>query len=203
MDIVECELCSSDFEDKHALNTHISMVHGKPKVECEICQDTFQVQPDRVDSAKYCSNECQYKSLQVDRIEVSCSNCGEGMDRREKDIENSKHLFCNIDCRKSFYTGENHPRWSGGYYNKSLGNYGPNWDDYRQKIIERDQICKRCNTEPEIKQVHHIRPVESFVQSGQAVEESHTLDNLVLLCPSCHMIVENNWTENKQKRLLL
>lgn len=190
-----CEECSDSFSSEHALNTHISMVHGKPEKICVTCGNSFKVQPCRVENAKYCSKECQYKSLEVDRLSTNCDNCNNHLERRKLEIDKRENIFCDVECRVEYFKGENHPRWDDGYYNLDLGDYGPKWEDYRESIISRDGVCQLCKNNPENKQVHHIIPVKEF----STIENAHQLDNLVLLCPSCHMTVEHNWSVDKQK----
>jgi DEAD/DEAH box helicase domain-containing protein len=76
-------------------------------------------------------------------------------------------------------------------------NYGPNWQEQRQRVLERDEYrCRTCGTEGRSGQglhVHHVRP---FREYGYVPGHNDTyllanaLDNLVTLCPSCHRRAE-------------
>lgn len=57
--------------------------------------------------------------------------------------------------------------------------YPPDWDDRRSQIYDRDDYCcAECGVEERVLHLHHRRPIR---QGG-----THRLDNLVLLCASCH-----------------
>ena len=84
--------------------------------------------------------------------------------------------------------GENHPNWLGGH----IDSRGPNWQEQRQKALERDGYsCQKCGETDGRLDVHHIIPYRYFDDYITANE----LDNLTTLCHSCHMHVENNFTK--------
>lgn len=58
---------------------------------------------------------------------------------------------------------------------------GERWKQARRQALSRDRVCQDCGTDESL-HVHHIRPVRSF----DSQEDAHTLDNLVVLCSSCH-----------------
>lgn len=65
--------------------------------------------------------------------------------------------------RESFKTwGEK--RW---YYKKQ-----------RQLVVKRDKVCQKCSRDCRL-HVHHIVPIK---EGG-----THDMDNLISLCPRCHM----------------
>lgn len=85
--------------------------------------------------------------------------------------------------------GPANPHWKGGkiYY------YGPSWNSQRNAARERDNYtCQYCGTtEDELgKQldVHHIHKFRSFGLARH--EEANNLNNLICLCPNCHIIAE-------------
>jgi len=94
--------------------------------------------------------------------------------------------------------GENNPVWRGGWE----WNYGPNWDDQREKAIERDDHeCQRCGKHademPRSPDVHHQKRLGWFREEYDAPEwweRGNRLENLVTLCAECHLTVE--WKEN-------
>lgn len=76
-------------------------------------------------------------------------------------------------------------------------NYGPNWQQVRQLVLERDDHrCTICGAEARQGQglhVHHKRPFREFGYiPGQNDHylEANQPDNLVTLCPSCHRQAE-------------
>lgn len=93
--------------------------------------------------------------------------------------------------------GSNHPDWKGG----TTDYYHPNWEDIREKIVERDgNKCMVCGNSETRLCVHHIKPRSEFCDGGEynydkACEER----NLVTVCNSCHMKFEGKYTNSNYK----
>jgi len=75
--------------------------------------------------------------------------------------------------------------------------YGPNWQDQRQKTLERDGYrCRTCGAAARPGtglHVHHIRPFRDYGYvpgKNDAYKLANQLENLVTLCPSCHRRAE-------------
>ncbi|MEW5987664.1 MAG: DEAD/DEAH box helicase [Chloroflexota bacterium] len=83
--------------------------------------------------------------------------------------------------------------------------YGPNWEQQRQKALARDGYrCRVCGATAEnpagfLKpagfslHVHHVRPFRDFGYApgeNEAYRQANELDNLITLCPSCHRQAE-------------
>jgi DEAD/DEAH box helicase domain-containing protein len=75
--------------------------------------------------------------------------------------------------------------------------YGPNWQEQRQRVLERDGYrCRTCGAEGRSGQglhVHHLRPFREYGYlpgRNEAYLSANALDNLVTLCPSCHRRAE-------------
>lgn len=75
--------------------------------------------------------------------------------------------------------------------------YGPNWQEQRNKARARDGYkCTHCGAPERDKRqhdVHHIRPFREFGYlpgENDAYREANRLDNLVTLCTSCHHTIE-------------
>lgn len=199
---ISCSCCGESFDTVSAKNVHKGMVHGWPDKTCQFCGSKFEVPPNRDSTAKYCCEECQFKSLEVERVEYSCDFCDSKLSIRPKEMESWDKHFCDIHCRKQYFTKENHPKWNGGYAKLQGAKYGPEWESWREKIISRDVVCQKCGENPETKTVHHIKPVREFLSEGKEINDSHSYSNLVLLCQSCHGEVENYGIE-EQKDILL
>ena len=131
--------------------------------------------------------------------DVSCSWCGDDLDRDMNQIERSDHFFCgDKDCKAKWQSkhvrGDDHPRWAGGYD----GYYGPNWPEERLAALINDQSrCQVCGDTPLDTEstlvVHHIQPMRVFKEryEGQEVfDRANRLNNLMVLCRSCHMTWE-------------
>lgn len=76
--------------------------------------------------------------------------------------------------------------------------YGPNWQEQRNKVRERDHFrCTRCQAPEQPGRqhdVHHLRPFRDFGYIpgvNQAYLEANQIDNLTTLCQSCHRAVES------------
>lgn len=84
-----------------------------------------------------------------------------------------------------------HWAWKGG----REPYYGENWKTQNERCRRRDNyICQECGIHEDEHlekigtklHVHHITPRREF----EVVEESNVLENLVLLCSSCHRKIE-------------
>lgn len=80
--------------------------------------------------------------------------------------------------------------------------YGPEWDQYRKRTLERDGYCCRvcgCSDEQSSMSlhVHHITPLREFERSGGLInfESAHSLNNLVTLCAACHRRYEGRYRD--------
>ncbi|HET6445619.1 MAG TPA: Zn-binding domain-containing protein, partial [candidate division Zixibacteria bacterium] len=75
--------------------------------------------------------------------------------------------------------------------------YGPNWQQQREKALERDGYkCRTCGAEARPGHglhVHHIRPFRDYSYlpgKNEAYRLANEVENLVTLCPSCHRQAE-------------
>jgi len=76
-------------------------------------------------------------------------------------------------------------------------NYGPNWQEQRDKARQRDSYrCTRCGTpETDNRQhdIHHVVPFREFGYIpgyNENYKEANRLDNLVTVCRTCHRAIE-------------
>jgi len=77
-----------------------------------------------------------------------------------------------------------------GTWSSSINDYGPNWEEIRQKVLHRDKnICQLCgrSSDKSPLHVHHKVPMRNFIDINQA----NSLTNLVSLCPRCHQRAES------------
>jgi DEAD/DEAH box helicase domain-containing protein len=85
-----------------------------------------------------------------------------------------------------------------GQWFDSLNDYGPNWQEQRQRVRARDHYrCTQCGThEPPGRQhdVHHLIPFRTFgyvAGFNEKYREANRLENLVLVCRTCHRRLES------------
>lgn len=83
------------------------------------------------------------------------------------------------------------PQWRGGEYDH---NYGRNWDQQRRRARKRDNYtCQRCGIAQweygKGLDVHHKVPFRHF--GIERYKEANQLKNLITLCRSCHVTIEN------------
>jgi DEAD/DEAH box helicase domain-containing protein len=84
-----------------------------------------------------------------------------------------------------------------GQWRDSINDYGPNWDEQRQRVRERDGYrCTKCGRpEPAGRQhdVHHLVPFRVFGYVpglNDNYHQANRLDNLALVCRTCHQRLE-------------
>ena len=202
----------SRFSERYAGEDNPSWDGGMVSVECAWCGNGLERVAAEAERNKnhFCNtHECKAKyqsepysgegNPNYKGGEVSCTWCGDDLDRDMNQIDRSEHFFCgDKDCKAKWQSkhvrGNEHPRWMGGYDSY----YGPNWPEERLAAIINDQSrCQVCGDTPldtaSTLVVHHIQPMRIFKENyeGQEVfDRANRLDNLMVLCRSCHMTWE-------------
>lgn len=175
-------------------------------VECSHCGSELRRKVGVIESNEhfFCDDSCMGEwesdnysgegNPRYTKQEVECAYCGETLLRARWALEENDRHYCDPSCRGAYVSesgmlsGENSPVWKGG----SPGSYGPDWDEQREKALNRDgHECQSCGmTAAESQQtfgcdlhVHHRIRYEDF----DSDERAHRLSNLVTLCRSCHM----------------
>ncbi len=156
---------------------------------CEICNKVM----DKKDYPKYsylqfstrrfCSKECHWKDDEYRNIILeSIKKAGKTIEQIEQcKIMGLSHKGEHLSPDTEFKSGELHPKWKGGTEKYR----GSDWKDQRQKVLERDKICKRCDSKENL-DVHHIVPYK--------LTKDNSLDNLITLCRRCHIIHERGYS---------
>ena len=135
---------------------------------CAECQSEFTPSKGCANRQRFCSLRCRVRVVKrndcVQRKNklrsVSCKGCGATFQQRS-----TLQMYCNKRCIERHYKRQS------------------KMDGQWIKALERDgRLCKLCGTDTGLV-VHHL--------DGTGEEESpnHRLDNLVVLCRSCHMSV--------------
>ncbi|MFN8441125.1 MAG: DEAD/DEAH box helicase [Caldilineaceae bacterium] len=85
-----------------------------------------------------------------------------------------------------------------GAWFDSINDYGPNWQEQRQKARKRDGFrCTQCGAkEPPEREhdVHHVRPFRTFGYVRGVNDfylQANVLNNLLLVCRNCHRRIES------------
>ncbi|MGC9349171.1 MAG: DEAD/DEAH box helicase [Anaerolineae bacterium] len=75
--------------------------------------------------------------------------------------------------------------------------YGPEWPDIRERMLERDghrcRLCGLPSAAGRPLEVHHLTPLRTFMAEyarPMALRLAHAPENLLTLCPTCHRQVE-------------
>jgi 5-methylcytosine-specific restriction endonuclease McrA len=120
-------------------------------------------------------------------------------------IEKPEIIKCPIKrCNKRFVNLKGVKSHTKQVHNISLSceserKTSKNWEENRQKTIERDNYrCRLCGTKVKesTSEVHHIIPKRTFEK-----EEGDFLENLVTLCEPCHHSIESNAPLEFQKKI--
>jgi len=175
---------------------------GFSQNDCEWCGETIK-EPTR-QNQRFCSSEHWGEWSSENRLgknhhlwkeypEVECEWCSSTSKVIPAREDTAK--FCDKQCRGKWVSenksGKDHPRWGGG----TAEYYGPNWGQQRRKALERDgnecRVCGFSSSEEERGlHVHHKTPFRLFGDEWEFHELANDLTNLVSLCPSCHIDVE-------------
>jgi len=122
------------------------------------------------------------REVDAERVRKECNFCEEEMEVLKSRLERGEGRFCSFECLCD---------WMAKDGRADPTDYGENWKPVKRQALERDNhTCQNCGKtanelgrEPD---VHHIIPIKEFDDP----KESHTLDNVICLCRSCHRRVE-------------
>lgn len=164
---------------------------GTPRT-CEYCGESYHCRPSREGESRFCSRNCKdsFKRERVEwREEIACSRCGETLLRTPFEVERRSEHFCDDECRGEWLsenrTGPDAPNWQGGVTRV----FGSRWPQLREMALRRDEHCQYCDSDgtDTYLDVHHIVPRREF----DDVNDANTLENVVVLCRSCHKRAEH------------
>ena len=166
-------------------------------MKCKICGKEFYRTPSKI-RARTCSVKCgrisQRQKLKGRRLskklKIKYSKIAKqkGFGKWMKGRKNPK-----LAAIARLQTGEKNPRWKDGITSKLQQRCSSQkWIQIRSKIYKRDnwtcQKCgKKCHTDI---QCHHSIP--------ESEGGSHIPENLVTLCKSCHIKVENEYNGHRR-----
>jgi len=141
---------------------------------CKICGKEFNIKPGKVLShGNCCSRACVKIDNKRKGKNFNCATCGKEFYRAPSRIVGNKTgmFFCSKKCQAAKLNtgGENHPK--AGYGGKCT---------YRKRALEAyGSVCAKCGYSKYeiVLDVHHI----------DKDRKNNKVDNLVVLCPTCHM----------------
>ena len=166
---------------------------GALKVICEGCKIEFETKWKR---ARFCSKACSNKTCKRrKKKEVVCTYAG---------CNNIVDYHTNLFCRTCKDLGRHFGRkLQGKLINEiTIKEYcaekksGANrFDNIRHRAKKqfkniKSEKCTKCSW-PHHVEVCHIKSISSFPEDT-LVSEVNKLENLVLLCPNCHWLYDNN-----------
>jgi len=135
----------------------------------------------------FCCLQCSANAKKKTRLNKICETCNKPFIVK-KGYTHAR--YCSLKCSSiaigNRHCGKNNWNWKGG----AIRWRGKNWIKQSNEARQRDnftcQICKLFSTNP-VLPVHHIIPYRQF--KGDYLK-ANVLDNLITLCPSCHVKVE-------------
>ena len=163
---------------------------------CSQCGKEIEIANCNVKENNFCSKDCWYEFKKTAKY-IKCDNCGKEFKEFQSKIKKHDYHFCNEKCRKEGYSGERVYIWKDGIRSEWRGE---NWKQIRKERLNKDnctcQDCGLTNKESLNKfstplQVHHIIPYSET--------QDNSLDNLISLCPSCHMQRERRNQSEKNR----
>jgi HNH endonuclease len=168
-----CKSCGKEFSRKSSEvgdYCSVSCSPGRPRNEknhitkiCPGCRESFSCP--RYKETTYCSKSCRTR---YSNITQQCGYCG-------KEFTYPRSWPRDYCSRKCYGRARN---LGGRHY------YGANWQVQRAFAIVRDQgACADCNSTNDL-HVHHIASLRSFDGNW---ELANRIDNLVTVCPPCHL----------------
>lgn len=205
--------CSDEYQEIQFQGEGGPNYRGGGEYTCEVCGTTVETTPSEAESRTYCSQDCMAEAQSEmysgegnpmwngGLEEITCEWCGEAAEFVPAEAEVRR--FCSDDCYKKWlseemkgekWMGEDNPSWAGGQERHRY--YGPNWEEQREKALDRDgHECLICGSTDDL-HVHHKTPIRQFDrETDRWYKLANALDNLVTLCNSCHKTVHTNVAE--------
>lgn len=144
----------------------------------------------------FCSRQCYFQFQKkngswnrgLNLVQVPCTYCDKLIVKPASIINQYINNFCSKECydkwKSEHLCGKNNPYWKGGHKKYR----GENWEHQRRRVIERDVVCQNCSSDNNL-EVHHLIPFRYYGKDHY--NEANNLNNLILLCHTCHMIFES------------
>ncbi len=130
---------------------------------------------------KFCSGKCSaiYNNKLRNKKEISyCVHCGNELNNRQKN-------YCSIDCQTEYNRNIKIQKWLNGEIEGRRGENGTAIWIKSYLIKERGEKCEECGWD-KVNPTSNNIPIEL-----EHIDGDHTnnkIENLKLLCPSCHSL---------------
>lgn len=200
---INCRFCDTPFERDTSLRNwrHINLCSDKCRkgvaakakrdsrkptlpvpTDCKICGKTFTPKQNVGKRQKYCSNDC-YMTVQSEKSRIlwaaqkeprNCEKCGDLFVPVK--YGSGKQIYCSKKCQISASSKRNGGRFRRPYSIKH------EFEVVRPAVLARDKVCVLCGSDDRL-QVHH------WDNSGRRDDCDNSLDNLAVLCGSCHTAI--------------
>lgn len=169
-----CPSCGKNFTRKSSragIYCSTSCSPGRPRDEsnyldkvCPGCDKMFTCS--KYKETEFCSSQCRTNHCNITQ---ACAYCGE--------MFTFQRSWPRIHCSRKCYG-----------LSKTLGGkkyYGANWQIQRSRAIVRDDgKCVDCGSDSVNLHVHHLLSLRSFDGDWKL---ANVLENLVTVCPPCHL----------------
>jgi len=163
------------------------------EVKCDECGKKFLKSKRFVKEGKnnYCNKKCRSESL-TNQVELICDNCGKEYSVPVSRVKNSKsgYHFCSKVCKDE---GQKIKNGLKGMWPEHFGN-GNGRNTYRRLAFDNyKHECEVCGYDEHegLLHVHHI----------DCNRNNNDIDNLMILCPTCHWALTLKLAEIKDDRL--
>lgn len=151
-----------------------------PSNICKTCGDKFSVIKSREDDAKFCSRECYHKGQKqgitshpdryVEYINLSCTGCGDEIEKPPSRANRSERQFCNQSCYLD---------WNKSHQQDQTGRR-------KRKREKKSATCEICGWDRFI-EMSHIVP-----SRDGGTYHKH---NILFLCPNHHRLLDHGGLE--------
>jgi hypothetical protein len=200
---------------------------NKIEKECCECGKSIERRPSMFEGENaFCSNDCKNK-YRDQKVSFACEFCGEEDEKVPSQIHDRN--FCSVDCRTSFFSGENH-----GMSNRTsinCDNCNSKIDKPKSHINENNNFCDEscyyeylsCNDERNSNKAkewrNEIRNRDNWTcqdcgERREQIEAHHIekweeneelrfcIDNGVSLCLECHYLRHEENGDKVETRLM-
>lgn len=215
---MDCPTCGDSFDTTSGMKIHHARSHGESisgkLVTCDSCGDEFRRKKSHIRDNNFCSKSCEsdWKSSNMigksnpsyngGMVLVNCSHCSSDLKRKQSVVEKQNNFFCDQNCqgqwRSDNLSGENSWAYKDG---SSLDNYynTREWKNFRHKMAALlDTSCSICDSSNKRQNaLHHIIRMGDFEDR----ENANHINNVVFLCQSHHMELENLPADEQLERL--